>query len=58
MKPEQELSPAEYSRATGYAMAYVYALLASGKLQARKVEGNWRIDAAELHRRERIGATA
>lgn len=50
---QEELSPAQYARATGYAMAYVYALLASGKLQAHKVEGNWRISSQELSRRQR-----
>jgi excisionase family DNA binding protein len=47
--PEQEISVSEAARRLGVALTYVYSLLWAGKLEARKVNRQWRIstDAVE-----------
>jgi excisionase family DNA binding protein len=39
--PETEISPAEASRRLGVELGYVYSLIWSGKLAARKLDGRW-----------------
>ena len=40
---QQEISAIEAARRLGVGLDYLYSLLWTGKLQARKVGGHWRI---------------
>jgi excisionase family DNA binding protein len=50
----KELSTKEACRQLGVSMVYMYHLLYEGKLPARKVRGDWRIEAEAVERRARI----
>jgi excisionase family DNA binding protein len=45
------MSVAEYARAKGHPLSYVYAMVWSGKLQAKKVGRVWRIPASAVEGR-------
>jgi excisionase family DNA binding protein len=47
----QEISAAEAARRLGVAISYLYSLVWSGKLEARKVKGQWRISANAVESR-------
>ena len=51
----REISVAEAARRMGMTLTYIYALVWSGKLNARKVNRQWRIsaEAVELWLKER-----
>jgi excisionase family DNA binding protein len=55
MKQEKELSAVEAARRLGVGLDYLYALLWTGKLQARKVGKRWRVraDAVEARLKQR-----
>jgi excisionase family DNA binding protein len=53
MKQENELTPVEAARRLGIGLDYLYALLWTGKLKARKIAGRWRIPVAEVEARLR-----
>lgn len=57
-----DLTPAEASKALGITRLYVYELLASARLKARKVMGRWLIPRSEIdaYRREhpRVGSSS
>ena len=42
-KEMDEISPIEAARKLGNGLGYVYSLIWSGRLSARKVDGQWRI---------------
>jgi excisionase family DNA binding protein len=42
---EREISVAEAARKLGVSLTYLYSLLWTGKLKARKVNRQWRISA-------------
>jgi excisionase family DNA binding protein len=48
---KQEISVAEAARRLGVALTYVYSLLWSGKLKARKVNGQWQIPSEAIQSR-------
>ena len=56
MEPQDRLTltPAEFARAAGLTLQYVYSLLAAGRLEAAKTDGAWAISAAELERRKAV----
>ena len=59
---EQELTVSQASRTLGITLDYVYRLIYSGKLAARKNDGRWLIPAADVEsrlkaREERNGRT-
>jgi excisionase family DNA binding protein len=43
-----ELTPTQVSKALGVGRLYVYELLASSRLRARKVLGRWLIERSEV----------
>ena len=45
---KNELTPQEVSKALGVGRLYVYELLASSRLKARKVLGRWLIPRSEV----------
>ena len=48
---EREITVAEAARRLGVALTYVYSLLWAGKLEARKVNRQWRISAEAVETR-------
>jgi excisionase family DNA binding protein len=60
MQQTMTMTPAEFARAAGLTLPYVYSLLWAGRLPAEKsVEGTWRIDASALEqRRQQKAVTA
>lgn len=46
-EPTPGLSPAQYARAHGLTINYVYLLIWNGKVEARKVYGRWFIVAPD-----------
>jgi hypothetical protein len=58
MNTAEQVTPAEFARLTGLSLGYVYNQLWSGKLSARKVDGQWAIPVTEVDRRnQRRGLT-
>ena len=51
MKHGSELSPRETAQKLGIGLDSVYALVWSGKLPARKLDGRWLISASEVQAR-------
>jgi len=51
MKNENAMSVPEAARKLGYTLKYVYDLVYSGRLPAKKVAGRWRIEATEIDAR-------
>lgn len=45
---KEELTPTETSKALGVGRLYIYELLASSRLKARKVLGRWLIPRSEV----------
>ena len=45
---EREMTVAQTARTLGIAIGYVYALIWSGKLRAKKVNGQWRVSAEDV----------
>lgn len=43
-----DLTPAEASKALGVSRLYIYELLASSRLKARKIMGRWLIPRTEI----------
>jgi excisionase family DNA binding protein len=54
---ERTVSPREFSRRTGYNPQTVYANLQAGRIPATKVDGEWRIPEAEVHKAAERRAT-
>lgn len=52
---EKEITPAQAARKLGVALPYVYSLIWSGKLAARKVSNQWQVseDAVNLRLKAR-----
>jgi len=50
MATTKTMSVAEYARAKGHPLSYVYAMVWSGKLPAKKVGRVWRIPASAVER--------
>jgi len=48
---EREITVAEAARKLGMALTYVYSLVWSGKLKARKVNRQWRVSADAVESR-------
>ena len=48
---KQYVTPAEFARAKGYTLNYVYGLLAAGRLEGTKREGKWLIETTEIDRK-------
>jgi len=48
---KQYVTPAEFARAKGYGLNYVYALLSVGRVEGVKRDGKWLIAVAEVDRR-------
>jgi len=51
MKQATEMSAREAARRLGVGLDYLYSLLWTGKLDARKVNGQWRISAGAVEAR-------
>jgi len=53
VKPEQksDLSAVEAARKLGVGLDYVYSLIWTGKLEASKVGGRWRVSASAVEAR-------
>jgi excisionase family DNA binding protein len=51
MAKEKELSAIEAARKLGVGLDYLYSLLWTGKLQARKVGKQWRVPAEAVEAR-------
>lgn len=47
----EEIGVAEASRRLGITMDHLYSLLWAAKIQARKVDGKWRISVAAVEER-------
>lgn len=54
MRKTEEITPAEAAGVLGVGRLYVYELLASGRIKARKVLGRWLLSrrAVQAYRRE------
>jgi excisionase family DNA binding protein len=48
---DREISVAEAARKLGMALTYVYSLVWTGKLRARKVNRQWRVSAEAVEAR-------
>jgi excisionase family DNA binding protein len=48
---EQDISVSEAARRLGVALSYVYSLLWAGKLDARKVNRQWRVSIEAVEAR-------
>jgi excisionase family DNA binding protein len=50
---DHEISIAEAARRLGMALTYVYSLVWTGKLKARKVNRQWRVSAEAVESRRK-----
>jgi excisionase family DNA binding protein len=51
MKQEKEISAIEAARRLGVGLDYLYGLLWTGKLEARKVNKQWRVSVESVEAR-------
>ena len=56
MQKDEHMSPAQFARLSGLSLGYVYSLLWSGRLQAEKTDGQWRIPPSALQQRQAVSA--
>jgi excisionase family DNA binding protein len=49
----KEVTPAEAARRLGFALSYIYSLVWSAKLPARKLAGRWRIPVVAIEQIEK-----
>ena len=42
-EPQREITPREYARRTGLRLDTTYAAIWAGRIEARQVDGRWRI---------------
>jgi len=48
----ESMTPAQFAKASGLSLSYVYGLVWSGRIQAEKVDEVWAIPASELAKRQ------